>query len=276
MALPGLVAAQNLADVAVRERAGDILGFNIGADFSGVTTPESTAYIEAVEAADAAFLEEGVKAAIHAFVVGCKIDGIWPAIRTSCIMAGARTRLGAMVPLVGAAPTSFNFVNGDYDRKTGLVGNGGNKFLNANRNITEDPIDNCHLAVYLSTPLGTSSAIGFAGGTSYEKRLSELGVQLYSNVPLTSAAPGSNIGFYGGARPGGTTIQGRVGGVTTTSAIIPNAPASQPTTVFARSLAGANATSARLAFYSIGESLDLALLDARVTTLINAFAAAIP
>jgi hypothetical protein len=36
------------------------------------------------------------------------------------------------------------------------------------------------------------------------------------------------------------------------------------------------ATNARLAFYSIGESLDLALLDARVTDLINAFAAAIP
>jgi hypothetical protein len=35
-------------------------------------------------------------------------------------------------------------------------------------------------------------------------------------------------------------------------------------------------SNARLAFYSIGESLDLALLDARVTTLINAFAAAIP
>ena len=35
-------------------------------------------------------------------------------------------------------------------------------------------------------------------------------------------------------------------------------------------------TDARLAFYSIGESLDLALLDARVTALINAIAAAIP
>jgi hypothetical protein len=38
----------------------------------------------------------------------------------------------------------------------------------------------------------------------------------------------------------------------------------------------ADYTAARLAFYSIGESLDLALLDARVTDLINAFAAAIP
>ena len=33
---------------------------------------------------------------------------------------------------------------------------------------------------------------------------------------------------------------------------------------------------ARLAFYSIGESLDLARLDARVTDLINAFAVTIP
>jgi hypothetical protein len=40
--------------------------------------------------------------------------------------------------------------------------------------------------------------------------------------------------------------------------------------------AGLAPTSARLAFYSIGESLDLALLDARVTTLVAAFAAAIP
>ncbi len=35
-------------------------------------------------------------------------------------------------------------------------------------------------------------------------------------------------------------------------------------------------SNARIAFYSIGESLNLALLDARVTTLINAYAAAIP
>jgi hypothetical protein len=37
-----------------------------------------------------------------------------------------------------------------------------------------------------------------------------------------------------------------------------------------------NFSDARLAFYSIGESLDLALLDARVTALITAFGVAIP
>jgi hypothetical protein len=50
-------------------------------------------------------------------------------------------------------------------------------------------------------------------------------------------------------------------------------------TVFARNteINSRNAfASARLAFYSIGESLDLALLDARVTALITAFGVAIP
>jgi hypothetical protein len=37
-----------------------------------------------------------------------------------------------------------------------------------------------------------------------------------------------------------------------------------------------NYSTARLAFYSIGESLNLAQLDARVTDLINAFGVAIP
>ena len=52
-------------------------------------------------------------------------------------------------------------------------------------------------------------------------------------------------------------------------------PASENMGVFASALGGAH-VNARLAFYSIGESLDLALLDARVTTLINTFASTIP
>jgi hypothetical protein len=48
--------------------------------------------------------------------------------------------------------------------------------------------------------------------------------------------------------------------------------------VYGRNIGGTNNnySNARLAFYSIGEALNLALLDARVTDLINAFAAAIP
>jgi hypothetical protein len=55
-------------------------------------------------------------------------------------------------------------------------------------------------------------------------------------------------------------------------------PNSANITIFTYESSGAFAGFAtnKIAFYSIGESLDLALLDARVTDLINAFAAAIP
>jgi hypothetical protein len=67
------------------------------------------------------------------FVNGCKADGIWNAIKASCILAGARTLNGALVPLVGTAPTNFNFVDWCYNRKTGLVGDGSTKYLDSNR-----------------------------------------------------------------------------------------------------------------------------------------------
>jgi hypothetical protein len=93
---------------------------------------DAQAYITAVETADRQALEAGVRTAINDFVVGCKADGIWDAIKASCIMAGARTLTGALVPLKGTAPTNYNFVPGDYNRKTGLVGDGSSKNLNSN------------------------------------------------------------------------------------------------------------------------------------------------
>ena len=71
-------------------------------------------YIQAVEgpAGDNQVLEPAVRQAINNFVVGCKQDGIWSAIKASCILAGARTLNGALVPLVGTAPTNNNFVSG--------------------------------------------------------------------------------------------------------------------------------------------------------------------
>jgi len=119
--------------------------------WNGLTEPEAVSYVAAVEAADGQELEFGVARAINDFVVGCKNDGIWDAIKASCILAGARTLAGALVPLVGTAPTNYNFVAGDYDRETGLVGDGSTKYLDSNRNNNADPQDNKHLAVYCSS-----------------------------------------------------------------------------------------------------------------------------
>ena len=80
------------------------------------TDPDALAYLAEVERIDGQALESGTRNAVIAFVTGCKADGIWTAIKASCILSGARTLSGALMPLAGTAPSNFNFVSGDYNR----------------------------------------------------------------------------------------------------------------------------------------------------------------
>jgi hypothetical protein len=246
---------------------------------------DSRAYIAAVEAADGQSLESGVKMAIDAFVLGCKADGIWPAIKASCILAGARTLTGALVPLVGTAPTNFNFVSGDYNRKTGLVGNGSTKYLDSNRNNNADPQNSKHCSFYYSNigttvgvqHLGTAQASGntMIRGSGANASEAVVAVNSAGVDGIPSSYSTGSAGFASVSRAGSGNFSARINGVTSVVSAASVTPLNQNIFVFRR---GADNfySNARLAFYSIGESLDLALLDARVTDLINAFAAAIP
>jgi hypothetical protein len=251
--------------------------------------PDAAAYITAVETADGQALEEKTKIAIDNFVLGCKADGIWSAIKASCILAGARTLTGALVPLMGAAPTNVGglFVSGDYNRKTGLVGDGTTKILDSGRNNNADPQDNKHASLYVSTAQtsGLGAYLGFGTTTIGDTNIgvTVAGASLFSRINTTQ---GTNIVnahtatlFLGMSRTSSSLFSVRV--LTSTqifSGVASNAPSNGNILVFSRGSLAAPAaySNARIAFYSIGESLDLALLDARVTDLINAFAAAIP
>jgi hypothetical protein len=246
---------------------------------------DAAAYITAVETADTEPLEEKTKIAIDNFVLGCKADGIWSAIKASCILAGARTLAGALVPLAGAAPTNFNFVAGDYNRKTGLVGNGSTKFLNSNRNNNADPQNNQHISAYL-TEAGFISSGNFqayisgadatTGSEFIRSGVTPTNIIIRVNsAPVTLTGAAGVKGLYGASRSLGTSFDSRVGGVSSTLSSDSTSHENLSILLFRRSSAFGY-TNARLAFYSIGESLDLALLDARVTDLINAFGAAIP
>jgi hypothetical protein len=240
-------------------------------------------YIRAVEQVDGQILEQPVRNAITNFVLGCKADGIWNAIKASCILAGARTLTGALVPLVGAAPTNFNFAPGDYNRKTGLVGNGSTKRIDINRLGTAEPQDSKHAAVYVSTA-ATSGAGQFpiyigtpstpATNLFREPSNGDLGFRCGTTTADTFAA-GEASGLIGLNRSAAANFVLRVLGANQTFARASQVVASGQKFFLYGSDTAAN-SNARLAFYSIGESLDLALLDARVTDLINAFAAAIP
>jgi hypothetical protein len=249
---------------------------------------EADAYIAAVEAADGQALESGVKFAIKNFVLCCKQDGIWDAIKASCILAGARTLTGALVPLAGTAPTNFNFVAGDYNRKTGLVGDGSTKYLNSNRNNNADPQDDRHAAVYATTRGTTGDraylSISAASGEGATQVLSGINLsQLRTRCSdQTSSEVENNLhvidSLLGISRAASSEYIKRGSGTNETVPVASLLPIDGNYFVLSRNNIPnpGNFSNARLAFYSIGESLDLALLDARVTDLINAFAAAIP
>jgi hypothetical protein len=248
---------------------------------------DASTYIEAVEAADTQTLETPVRYAINDFVIGCKNDGIWDAIKASCILAGARTLTGALVPLVGTAPTNVGglFVAGDYNRKTGLVGDGSTKHLDSNRNNNADPQDSKHCSFYYSNitdtsnvqHLGTAQSSGntVIRGDASTRNRGILAVNSASTHNVNDLFSLTTPGFASVSRSSSAGFSVRGNGVAQfiTSASV--TPIDQNIILFKRGTDNFF-SDARLAFYSIGESLDLAPLDARVTDLINAFAAAIP
>jgi hypothetical protein len=260
--------------------------------YVGTDDPDAAAYIAAVEAADEIAspgiggLETATKVAIHSFVKGCKNDGIWPAIKASCILAGARTTNGALVPLVGTDPTSYDFDligNTDYNRKTGLKGNASTKYLDTGYNAQSQPLNNAHVGVHI-TEASTLSSTAFGAGST------GTGVTNWSsagNIRFQSAAFIAQIlysnGFIGLSREASAEISVRTGSATSLESLASDGRVNENYNIFRRGNASPNASNARIAFYSIGESLPdsptktgLQLLDERVSALITAFGVAIP
>lgn len=254
--------------------------------------PDASRFIASVDAADGQALEDAVKSAYRDFFLGCKADpspiaGIsnWDAIKACCILAGARTLAGALVPLKGTAPTNVGFTAPDYNRKTGLKGTGVNTYLNSNRAGNADPVNNHHISIFVSSATavtatrfhldsgagqGNQSTIGTTGASDWFFRSR-------NNSPLGTftGTPSRPTGFMGLSRTGTTTSQYRILGQNFASSTASVSASTQNYFVFAPSNL-AHYVNSSLSFYSIGEAVDLAALDARVTTLMNALAAAIP
>ena len=246
---------------------------------------DAQAYITAVEAADGQSLETAVKDAINDFFVGCKADGIFSALKASCILAGARTLSGALVPLVSTMPAPTNgggnFQAGDYNRKTGLVGDGSTKYLDSSYTYPVSLKDNCHSSAWFSAPetVGLSVA-AYGDNVANGSFLSANAARLYQQSTTTfTPSDTTTAGFRGISRSSSASFIYRRANTNETANIASAFVTHQFLGMFARrreSGAYDNYSDARLAFYSIGESLDLALLDARVSTLMSDLAAAIP
>jgi hypothetical protein len=244
--------------------------------------PDALRYIAAVQQADGESLEPAVRKAFTDFIVGCKQDGTWSAIKASCIMMGARSLAGALTPLAGTAPTNFsnNFVSGDYSRTTGLKGNRNNKYLNSNRDTLADGQDDHHASIYLtekeSTPAGARNYFhdGASSSPTFLASFSDTQAATRSRAASSSFPSIHAVGFLGITRSSSTQYQNRGNGTTNTVSTNSGTPNTTNMAIFATP-AGAGSTDARIAFYSIGSSLDLATLDARVSALYTAIGAAL-
>ena len=251
----------------------------------GSEDADAVAYIAAVESADGEPLESSTRQAIQDFVAGCKYDGIWDSIAAAGILSGARTLTGALIPLKGAAPTNVSFLSGDYSRATGLIGNKTNKYLNLNRLDTAETLDDAHMSVYI-TEANTRANPGYLGAES-GSGVTAMGAYYYfypSNggprikfhtgsdwYPLGGPnVPGGGpaVGFLGCSRNSGT-IDAIVNGAAYSAARTATGQAGLNYFLFANNSNGGpqDHTDARMCWYSVGSSIDISLLKARLDAL---------
>ena len=215
--------------------------------------------------------------AIDSFITGCKSDGTWNSIKASCIMAGWSNLSGALTPLVGVAPIGFNFIEADYNPITGLQGDGSTKYISSSYAYPTSLQNNCHASVYM-TVSGTSTSLGpsYTNASNNGTQLNQTGSRLYS-VLFYSSTDSTSLGFRGVSRANSSTYIYRAGSNNETATAASVAVTHSGMFVFARNRGNTidGYGDPRLAFYSIGESLDLALLDARVSGLMVAISGAI-
>ena len=251
--------------------------------------PDALTYLAAVAAADGAPVETAVAVAVDDFFKGIKADGTFSAIRSACLLCGARTLAGALVPLVGTAPTNVanGFVSGDYSRTNGLRDSGGTSLLDTNRSTTDDLQDDVHLAAYITAlPSGGGGIVGAfdAGPPVVGTQLAKDGVgKFFTRCRTTNEHRTDPLatGFVGMSRNSSSEYSKRNDSSTETLSETSVAQSSVNYAVFSNATSGQPATDAAIAFYSIGSSLGsdpatgLADLDTRVTTLITAIGTAV-
>ena len=259
----------------------------VGSRFTGYD-PDALIYINAIEVLDGQSLEEGVKTAYNNFVIGCKTDGIWSSIKSSCILAGARTLSGALTPLVGNAPTNIGFITTDYSRKQGLTGD---KSSYLNTNYSGHIANNQHLIIQkTSNNTNNGSYSALAGVNTVDAAWAFL----RSQSPIAGGRLEYGIGPGPGLFSNTQTVSSFVGINQSGTSFIARQSASNEVDTLTQTpvtvtdfepfyiFADNNNNSVRFQsdfrvfYYSIGESVDLAKFQARVSGLLVQVSGAIP
>jgi len=260
---------------------------------------DAFSYLNQVQLFDGQNLEPTYKIAINSFVELLKSDSIWSQVTGMGILAGARTLSGALVPLKGPAPTSFNFVLSDYTRFGGLSGDGQSKYIDTKIPFQSRPFGNSHYSVYMSKKVekGVTS-----NGAIIATSITTLSSQDFMRVtfnPTTSAASSditaviqnrvglglvqtlinaNSPGFKGASRSSTNVAIFRANNTTFNVNRNISTPASNYNTFLyaGNSLVAGfplgiptDFNDVGLTFYSVGSGTNLELLESRVETLMQ-------
>ena len=185
--------------------------------------------------------------------------------------------------------TGHNFVQSDYDRRTGLKGDGTSKWIRTPRVNNIFAQNNHHRAAWVSS-VGTgpifAGGVNQAGSTYVDWIPGYGGIRhgFTTNVKTVSGqdALTSSGAFVGFNRSNASNYQYIVPGASGTVNEASLAPWMEPVEILGASIeqsvnyAVVSRGTHRLAFYSHGSSLDLDKLKYRVTLLVSAIQAAIP
>lgn len=232
---------------------------------------EAAAYILQVEAADGQSLEPLVARAINMFVIDCKVRGIWGAIKSSCLLCGARTLTGATIPLKGSAPTLTSFI-GHYNRETGLRRTSGTFAINRNNN--SDPQNSKHLAVFPTSIDCRNDGTGLKGllanntgsGDSFIYNDST-GGRIFLRANSSSNAFGSDLVNSNNLIGISVRSSSNTQIIYNNRILIRNNNTTSPndSEIFLYGGSGLTSSTSRIAYYSVGENIDLRLLEQCLT-----------
>jgi hypothetical protein len=213
------------------------------------------------------------KVAVGNFIEGCKADGIWSSIKASCLLAGPDTLAGALVPLVGPTPINSSFSNTDYNRITGLIGDGLTKQISTNYAGSPVLQDNVSASVWGTTFTTANGAYVSCGRTTTgATAISRSGGALVRcQDAIGSTGPAFfTSGLYGVSRSNSSEFVCFSSGVL--GAPVASTSQTQSTdtwTIFNHSRSTFSYSNSRLSFYHVGNALNLTLLNARLATYMS-------
>lgn len=197
--------------------------------------PVAKAWIDAVEAEDGQALEGDVRLINNQFIRELESANLLNKISSLVVKMSARTLDGALINVISPGSSWINngFLPGDYNRTTGLIGNGTTKYLNTGRASSADPQNDHSMWTHATTPANTfgmcymgAGLLSDTGSTGMRVAVTTTNVNFNSRASTANTDTGANaaglIGMFRSNSSDFTSIGNGATAVNTRTSQSPN------------------------------------------------------